>query len=219
MVFLCLTIEVYINCFANSLQLQFYSALILYWYNQNLLQIFLCDLLLLECNKHQSSQYPAAHCWQKSGDDCSTIQTDADNDWVLYMKQKGPSVPLSGLYEFHYHGKCVKLNGWKIIFLYYLAHISSVLLLFHFWWRVTVFSMANIWWTPVEVSSEITIQVLAILFHLWIYPPYSCCLMMFWTISNSEFYVELGSGIVPSLRNKSSTILPSRMIRFMSPSS
>ena len=54
------------------------------------------------------------------------------------MNQEGPSVPLSELSECHYHGKCVKLYGLKLILFYYLAHIASVLVLSHFWWLVPV---------------------------------------------------------------------------------
>ena len=44
-------------------------------------------------------------------------------------------------------------------------------------------------------------------------------MMVVWKILNSTFSVKLGSGIVPSLRNKSSAFLPSYMRRVMSPPS
>ena len=50
---------------------------------------------------------------------------------------------------------------------------------------------------------------IGIFFHLSVSPPYSLLLMMVWTILNSELSVDLGSGIVTSLRNKSSAFLPS----------
>ena len=78
---------------------------------------------------------------KKNGDVGSPLQTDASNDPVLHMQQEGPSVPLSGLSECHYNGKCVKLHGFKLILLYYLAHIASVIFLSHVWWLVPVFSM------------------------------------------------------------------------------
>ena len=54
------------------------------------------------------------------------------------MQQEGPSITISGLSECHYNGKCVKLIGLKLILLYYLTHITSVLALSHFWWLVPV---------------------------------------------------------------------------------
>ena len=48
------------------------------------------------------------------------------------MQQEGTSVSLLGLSEYYYHGKCVKLHYLKLILLYYLAHIASVLILYHF---------------------------------------------------------------------------------------
>ena len=47
----------------------------------------------------------------------------------------------------------------------------------------------------------------------------SWCLMMVWKILSSELYVELGSGILPSLKINSSAFLPLLMRRIMSPPS
>ena len=57
------------------------------------------------------------------------------------MKEGGTSITLSGISECHYNGKCVKLHGLKLILLYYLAHIDSVIILSHFLWLVHVFYM------------------------------------------------------------------------------
>ena len=73
---------------------------------------------------------------KKNGDVGSPLQTDAANDQVLHIKEEGTYVPLSGMYECHYHTECVKL-----ILLYYLAHIFPVLVLSNFLWLVSVFSM------------------------------------------------------------------------------
>ena len=100
--------------------------------------------------------------------------------------------------------------------LYYLAHIAHVLVLYHVWWLVLVFSMVYRWWTPIKVSSENLIHVLTILFHLLVSPPSSWRLMMVWKILNSTLFVDLGSGIVPYLMNKSSYFLTSWMRRVMS---
>ena len=51
------------------------------------------------------------------------------------------SKKLSRIYECHYNGKRVKLHGLKLILLYYLAHIASVLVLSNFWWSVPVLSV------------------------------------------------------------------------------
>ena len=80
--------------------------------------------------------------------------------------------------------------------LYYLAHIASYLVLSQFWWLVPVFSIVYRWWTPVEVSSETPIYGLTMLFHLSVFPPSICCLMMVWKILNSALSVDMGSGIV-----------------------
>ena len=106
-----------------------------------------------------------------------------------------------------------------LVGLYYLARIDSVLNLSQFWWLVLVFSMVYRWWTPAEVSSETHIHVLTILFRLPVSPPSSWRLMTVWTILKSTLSVELGSRIVPSLRNKSSAFLTSCMRRVMSPPS
>ena len=74
------------------------------------------------------------------------------------MHKEGPSITLSGLYECHYNGKCVKLIGLKLILLYYLAHITSVLALSQFWRLVPVFSLLYRWQTHIEVSSETPIH-------------------------------------------------------------
>ena len=49
------------------------------------------------------------------------------------------------MYECHYHGKCVKLHGLELILLYYLAHIASVLVIYHFWLLVAIFSVVYRW--------------------------------------------------------------------------
>ena len=98
-----------------------------------------------------------------------------------------------------------------LVGLYYLAHIAFILVIYHFWWLVLVLSMVYIWWTPVKISSENPIHVLTILFRLSVSPPSSWHLMMVWTILNSTLSVELGSGISPSLSNKSSLFLPLRL--------
>ena len=61
------------------------------------------------------------------------------------MHQEGNSVPFLGLSVCPYYGKCVKLHTLKCILLYYLAHIASIIVLYHFWWLVHVFSMVYIW--------------------------------------------------------------------------
>ena len=61
------------------------------------------------------------------------------------MQQEVPSITLSGLSECHYNGKCDKLIGLKLILLYYLTHITSVLALSHFWWLVPVFYFLYRW--------------------------------------------------------------------------
>ena len=58
----------------------------------------------------------------------------------------------------------------KLILLYYLAHIPSIIFLSHFWWSVPVFSMVYIWKTPAVVSPETPIQLVEILFHLSVSP-------------------------------------------------
>ena len=133
------------------------------------------------------------------------------------MQEEVLFVPIYGLNECHYHGKCVKLHGLILILLYYLAHVASVLILSHFWCLIHVLSTVYRWLTPVEVSSETPIHRLTIFFHLPVSPPSSWHLMMVWTILKSTLYVELGSGKVTSLSNKSSTFLPSWMRRVMSP--
>ena len=102
---------------------------------------------------------------------------------------------------------------------YSLAHIAYVLVLSQFWCLVPVFSMVYIWWNTVKVSSENSIHILTILFHLSISPPCSWRLMVFWNILNSTLSVDLGSGIVPPLRNNYSAFLTSCMRRLMSPPS
>ena len=91
--------------------------------------------------------------------------------------------------------------------LYYLSHISSVLVIYQFWWLMLVFSMVYRLLTPLKFSSENPIHLLTILFHLSVSTPSSWRLMMVWTILNSKLSVELGSGIVPFFRNKSFTFL------------
>ena len=97
----------------------------------------------------------------------------------------------------------------ELVFLYYLAHIDYVLLLYHFWWLVPILSMVYRCWTPVEVYSETPIHILTILLHLSVSPPSSWRLMMVCPILNSTLSVDLGLGILPSLRNKYSAFLPS----------
>ena len=65
----------------------------------------------------------------------------------------------------------------KLILLSYLAHIPSILVLSHFWWSVPVLSMVYRWQTPVVVSSETPIHLVAMLFHLSVSPPSRRCLM------------------------------------------
>ena len=88
------------------------------------------------------------------------------------MKQEVPYGPLSGLSEFHYHEKCVKLHGLKIILLYYLVHIDYVIVLSQFWFSVPFFSMLYIRLTTTAVSSETIIHILEC-FHLSVSIPSS----------------------------------------------
>ena len=104
-----------------------------------------------------------------------------------------------------------------LVGLYYLAHIPFVLVLSRCCWLGPVFSIVYRWWTPVKVFSENSIHLLTILFHSSISPPSSWRLMIVWTILNLELFLDLGSGIVPSLTNNYSAFLPSWMRRIMSP--
>ena len=104
----------------------------------------------------------------------------------------------------------------NLVVLYYLSHITSVRIISHFLWLVTVFSVVYRWWTLIGVSSETPIHALTILFCLYVSPPSSWCLMIVWKILSSSFNMEMGSGIVPPLRNNSPTFLPSWMRRGMS---
>ena len=94
----------------------------------------------------------------------------------------------------------------KIIFLFYLEHIPSIITLSHFLWSVPVFSMLYRRKTTFMVSSETTIHLVAI-FPLICLPTLYKVFDEVITFLNSEFSVVLGLGIVPTLRNKSSTYL------------
>ena len=101
--------------------------------------------------------------------------------------------------------------------LYYLSHIASFLVLYQCWCIVPVLSMVYIWWYLVEVSSETPIHVLTIVFQLSVSPPSIWRLILVWKILNSEFSMDLGSFILPSLRNKCSVSLTSCMRIVISP--
>ena len=139
MVFLCLTTEAYIHCMENFLQLNFYAAVILSCCNKSLLHIFIGCLIAIRVTQTPIQRISCSSLVTKNGDFGSPLQTNAANDLVLHINQGGPYVPLSLLLECHHYGKSFKLHGLKLILLYYLAHIASVLVLYHFWWLVPVF--------------------------------------------------------------------------------
>ena len=72
----------------------------------------------------------------------------------------------------------------KLILLYYLSHIPSILVLSQFWWSVPVLSMVYRWRTPAVVSSETPIHPVEILLYLSVSPLSRRCLMRsahYWT--------------------------------------
>ena len=91
----------------------------------------------------------------------------------------------------------------ELVGLYYLARINSVLVLSQFWYLVPVFCMVYRRWTPIEVSSENSIQVLNILFHFYVSPPSS------WRLENGFDNIFRGSGV------RYSTILEKQVLAFL----
>ena len=72
----------------------------------------------------------------------------------------------------------------KLISLYYLAHIPSIIFLSQFLWSVPVFSMVYRWINPALVSPETPIHLVKILFRLSFSQPSIRCLMRsayYWT--------------------------------------
>ena len=56
---------------------------------------------------------------QKNVDAVSPLQTYDANGLALHIQKGEPSDTLLGPSECHYHGKCVKFRGLKLILLYY----------------------------------------------------------------------------------------------------
>ena len=72
----------------------------------------------------------------------------------------------------------------KLILLYYLSHIPSIIVLSHFWWSVPVFSMVHRRQTHGVVSSETPIHLVRFFSHLSVSPLSRRCLMRsahYWT--------------------------------------
>ena len=82
----------------------------------------------------------------------------------------------------------------KLILLYYLAHIPSILFLSHFWVSAPIFSMLYRRQNSVMVSSETPINPVAMLFHLSV-SPYSRRFLMKSAHSwNQHFLWRWGQG-------------------------
>ena len=117
-------------------------------------------------------RYTVAYCWQKME------MVDLLLNWVLltikfFVWSKNG---LMFLYQ-----DCLNITimqNLKLILLYYLSHIISILVLSRFWWSVPVLSIVYRKWNPFVVSSENPIHLGEILFHLSVPPPSRRCLVM-----------------------------------------
>ena len=91
--------------------------------------------------------------------------------WVMFLIRFFICSKKWILFLFQYYLNLAIIWYLKLILLYFLAHIPSTLVIYHFWLSVPVFSMVYRKRNLVVVSSETHIHLVEILFHLSISLP------------------------------------------------
>ena len=170
---------------ATSLKLHFFALVILSWCNQRLLQIFWAHVCFWSATNTKLYNI----LWLIVDEE--TEMVDLLFKWVLWFficSKRGLLILFQDCLN------VVIMWNLKLILLYYLAHTPSILILSHFWWSVTVFSMVYIWGNPAVVSSENHIHLVTILSHLSISLPSRRCLMRSAHSLSQNFLCRWGQG-------------------------